>query len=153
MTILGSLEASSNRRGRERYPKMVIRVPERSESARKGSFRTLWVPSNRRDPETSRNELFQTLSDINRRFTTLICKISPNWDVQMTVPEGSKLGKMARPKAGSMFFCQFGIESVVFLTQSADDCPLTSKLTLSTSLFWGFRMGTLENRAPNGTGI
>ena len=49
MTLLGSLEASSNRRDRERCPKRVILGPERPESAQKGSFRPFRVSRARRD--------------------------------------------------------------------------------------------------------
>ena len=89
-----------------------------------------------------------SLSGINRRFTTLICKISPNWDVQMTVPEGSKLGKMARPRVDSMFFCQFGIRDDVFLAIVSGRLSFDAKNGILDEPFLGFPDGDPGKPSP-----
>jgi hypothetical protein len=89
-----------------------------------------------------------SLSGTNHRFATLICKISPNWDVQMTVPEGSKRRKMASSRAGSMFFRPFGIRDDVFLAIVSGRLSFDAKNGILDEPFLGFPDGDPGKPSP-----
>ena len=66
----------------------------------------------------------------------------------MAVPEGSKLGKMARPRADSMFFCQFGIRDDVFLAIVSGRLSFDAKNGIPDEPFLGFPDGDPGKPSP-----